>query len=117
MLHLKMLRCRRTDACPERMTSTRSTAIAWPGASRSPPPGPGESARCTSAAPTGTSSASARGSRERNCPASARLGLRSLDAGHVLSAPFAERPQGLGERDTELGQSILDARRDHLEVL
>ena len=35
----------------------------------------------------------------------------------MFAAPFAERPQGLGERNSELGQGILDARRNLLEVL
>jgi hypothetical protein len=33
-----------------------------------------------------------KGLEGRNGPASARLDLRPLDAGHVLAAPFAERP-------------------------
>src|SRR5262249_40981511 len=43
-------------------------------------------------------SAFARGSWERKSSSSARLDPCPLDAGHVLAAQFAERPQGLGER-------------------
>src|SRR4051812_40579776 len=35
----------------------------------------------------------------------------------MLPAPVAERAKGLRERDSELGEGILDARRDLPEVL
>ncbi len=48
----------------------------------------------------------------RNRPASANLPFVPFNAGHVLAAPFAKWPQGFGVRNTELGQGILDTRRD-----
>ncbi len=47
---------------------------------------------------------------------SAGFCLCALDAFDVLSAPIAQWPEGLNERGTELGEGILDARRDLSKV-